>query len=418
VTLRTARRLQLVVLALAVLSVVPTVAADLAEGRTAAAPAWTATVVPVYLVLLGVLLRDLVRGGDPRPASWALVVAGDLALATFPLAAMPERSAPWVLALSPLTVGAAAVALRLRGALVAAAVHLALRFVLQATGVWRVSMTSLVLDWLLLLVVVAAVSVTVQAVQAAAEQVASAREGADSARTAAVAARAAESEHVRWDGIVHDDVLASLSLTAHARDEAGRAAAVRAAAQALDRLRREDADDPGAPVPLPDLLDRLRAAARREDPAAVLTAASGTRAGAAGGVAAEGLAARHVAAETAEALVAATTEAVRNAVRHGGGATRRPPRVDVEVALVDGGRRVEVAVSDDGVGFDPARPAPGRYGLAVSVHRRTAVVGGEAHVTSAPGRGTVVRLRVPTSTPPAPAPPDAARPDPAQQVGG
>jgi len=410
VTLRTARRLQLVVLALAVLSVVPTVAADLAEGRTAAATAWTATVVPVYLVLLGVLLRDLVRGGDPRPASWALVLVGDLALATFPLAAMPERSAPWVLALSPLTVGAGAVALRLRGALAAAAVHLALRFLLQVTGVWRVSMTSLVLDWLLLLVVVAAVSVTVQAVQAAAEQVASAREEADSARTAAVVARAAESEHVRWDGIVHDDVLASLSLTAHARDAADRAAAVRAAAQALDRLRREDVDAPGAPVALADLVDRLRTAARREDPDADLTLPGA------------GPAAAGVAPEAAEALVAATSEAVRNAVRHGAGGTGRPPRVSVDVSLGPDAR-VEVAVSDDGVGFDPRRAAPGRYGLAVSVRRRTAVVGGSARVTSAPGQGTVVHLSVPTvarAGGPVPVQPGAGDPDPrgpAHEVG-
>jgi len=393
VTLRTARRLQLVVLTLAVLSVVPTVVADLAEGRTAAATPWTATVVPVYLVLLGVLLRDLVRGGDPRPASWALVLAGDLALATFPLAAGPETSAPWVLALSPLTVGAAAVALRLRGALVAAAVHLALRLLLHLTGVWRLSTTSLVLDGLLLLVVVAAVSVTVQALQAAAEQVASAREAAEGARTAAVAARAAEAEHVRWDGIVHDDVLASLSLTAQARDAGDRTAAAQAAAQALDRLRREGAqaaDGTTVPVRLDELADRLRTAAGREHPGAVVAAPDAVTASGAG-----------VAAEAAEALVAATTEAVRNAVRHGGGASGRTPDVRVEVSLAHGGRRVEVAVRDDGVGFDPARPAPGRYGLAVSVLRRTAVVGGQAEVTSAPGRGTVVRVRVPAAVRPA-----------------
>ncbi|NIZ91295.1 ATP-binding protein [Kineococcus rubinsiae] len=401
-TLRTAHRLQLVVLVLALLSVVPTVAADLAQGRTAAAPLWTATVVPVYLVLLAVLVRDLLRGGDPRPASWALVLAGDAALATFPLAAGAEPSAPWVLALSPLTVGAGAVALRLRGALLAALGHLLLRLLLQVTGVWAVSRTSLVLDSLLLLVVVAAVSVTVQAVQAAASQVATAREAADTARAAAAAARAAEREHVRWDGIVHDDVLASLSLTAQARDAAERAVAVAAAAQALERLRREDPDaadhpdgrPPEVPVPLGDLLDRLREAAGREHAAVLVTdSLAGVDAEAGAGAGAV------LTAEAADALVAAAAEAVRNAVRHGGGGTGRLP--DVHVELARAGAAAQVTVTDDGVGFDPARPAPGRFGLAVSVHRRTAVVGGSAEVTSSPGGGTVVRLRVPVEVAPA-----------------
>ncbi|NAZ81754.1 hypothetical protein GTR02_07970, partial [Kineococcus sp. R8] len=261
-TLRTAHRLQLVVLTLAVLSVVPTVLADLVEGRTAVTTTWSGSTVVVYLVLLAVLARDLVRGGDPRPASWALVVAGDVALAAFGLVAAPASSAPWVLALSPITVGAGAVALRLRGALAAAGVHLALRLLLQVTGVWRVPPTTLVLDSLLLLVVVAAVSVTVQAVQAAAAQVGSARRAAEEARAAAAAATAAEGEHVRWDGIVHDDVLASLSLTAQARDAADRSAAAAAAAHALDRLRREGSHDAGAPpghlVALASVAARLR----------------------------------------------------------------------------------------------------------------------------------------------------------------
>ncbi len=61
---------------------------------------------------------------------------------------------------------------------------------------------------------------------------------------------------------------------------------------------------------------------------------------------------------------------------------------------VAGQGRLSVEVRDDGVGFDTRRSSP-RLGLAVSVRRRAAVVGGRALVRSAPGVGTVVLLSVP-----------------------
>ena len=47
------------------------------------------------------------------------------------------------------------------------------------------------------------------------------------------------------------------------------------------------------------------------------------------------------------------------------------------------------------LGFRPDRVGPHRFGLALSVHDRMASAGGCATVESAPGRGTVVRLRWP-----------------------
>ena len=58
------------------------------------------------------------------------------------------------------------------------------------------------------------------------------------------------------------------------------------------------------------------------------------------------------------------------------------------------GLEVDV-VADDGAGFRPDRVGPHRFGLALSVHDRMASAGGCATVESAPGRGTVVRLRWP-----------------------
>jgi signal transduction histidine kinase len=56
-------------------------------------------------------------------------------------------------------------------------------------------------------------------------------------------------------------------------------------------------------------------------------------------------------------------------------------------------------VRDNGVGFASGRPgqasAEGRLGLAQSIVGRIRDVGGEATVTSTPGRGTEVELRVP-----------------------
>ena len=101
----------------------------------------------------------------------------------------------------------------------------------------------------------------------------------------------------------------------------------------------------------------------------------------------------HLAApQRAEALLAATDEAVRNSLAHAAG---RPPRFGVtrlvEVSADD--RGVQVAVRDDGVGFDPARVDPRRLGLRQSILERVhALPGGHARVDSSPGAGTTVTV--------------------------
>ena len=68
------------------------------------------------------------------------------------------------------------------------------------------------------------------------------------------------------------------------------------------------------------------------------------------------------------------------------------------VLLEDEGTVVTVSVRDDGAGFATDRLAraveSGRLGVAQSIVGRMRDVGGTADVTSSPGQGTEVELRV------------------------
>jgi signal transduction histidine kinase/phage shock protein PspC (stress-responsive transcriptional regulator) len=92
------------------------------------------------------------------------------------------------------------------------------------------------------------------------------------------------------------------------------------------------------------------------------------------------------------ALVQAAAEAISNAAQHAGA-----EQVSVYVEAEDG---VATAyVTDQGIGFDPAEVESSRLGITESINGRMARHGGEATVTSAPGEGTEVTLRMPTAAP-------------------
>ena len=70
-----------------------------------------------------------------------------------------------------------------------------------------------------------------------------------------------------------------------------------------------------------------------------------------------------------------------------------------EVRLQGLGNDVELTVRDEGSGFD-AGNAQGRGGIGlVSMEERIALAGGELSIESAPGRGTLIRARVPIGVP-------------------
>lgn len=91
-------------------------------------------------------------------------------------------------------------------------------------------------------------------------------------------------------------------------------------------------------------------------------------------------------------LVAVTREALSNVEKHAGPAAR------AWVLLEDLGKEVVVSIRDDGPGMEPDRlaraAAEGRLGVAKSIRRRMADLGGTALLDSAPGRGTEWEIRV------------------------
>lgn len=96
--------------------------------------------------------------------------------------------------------------------------------------------------------------------------------------------------------------------------------------------------------------------------------------------------------EPARALAAATAEALDNVRRHAG------PDARAWVLVEDDGDAVTVSIRDDGRGFAQDRlaeaEAAGRLGVAQSIVGRLRDVGGKACLTSSPGQGTEVELRV------------------------
>jgi signal transduction histidine kinase len=102
-------------------------------------------------------------------------------------------------------------------------------------------------------------------------------------------------------------------------------------------------------------------------------------------------------AREAREVTAAVHAALDNVRRHCGAAARAWVLVD------DEGEAVTVTVRDDGPGIPPGRlalaAADGRLGVSQAICGRMRDLGGSAQVTSTPGTGTEVRLRLPRPPP-------------------
>jgi ligand-binding sensor domain-containing protein/signal transduction histidine kinase len=92
--------------------------------------------------------------------------------------------------------------------------------------------------------------------------------------------------------------------------------------------------------------------------------------------------------EAALGLFRITQEALRNIGRHA-----RAGKVSVTLRSLDGG--LQLAVQDDGVGFEPGRKS-GRVNLGVAgMKERVHLLGGELDIETAPGQGTTIVVWVP-----------------------
>ena len=94
--------------------------------------------------------------------------------------------------------------------------------------------------------------------------------------------------------------------------------------------------------------------------------------------------------ETAQALVDAAAEVLRNSLTHAAGPDRGP--VTRTAALRSAADGITITVSDDGRGFDPERAPISRHGVSGSIIARMRDAQGQARIDSSPGAGTTVTL--------------------------
>ena len=192
---------------------------------------------------------------------------------------------------------------------------------------------------------------------------------AETAYAEAVRLQAAAVERERLARQVHDGVLQALALVSRSCTDPALAGLAGEQERSLRRLVAV----PAAPPPAGSL-----------DLRALLPVRAGVEVATPAGPV---LLAARAAAELADAVVAA----VDNALRHGGSTAW--------LLVEDEPAAVTVSVRDDGPGIPAGRLAQaagdGRLGVARSIRGRVEDLGGTVTVTSTPGQGTEVELRVP-----------------------
>lgn len=198
----------------------------------------------------------------------------------------------------------------------------------------------------------------------------------DASRTTAeqlMARGVANVELARVDALIHDHVLSTFVAASTDRNDPRLVSQAKAALAALDTV--VDERDDAVEVDGTEAVARLRAVLAGVDgdlPVTVEIADDAT--GCPIGVVA--------------ALAEAAAEAARNSAAHAGADAQCAAFIGVAADLV------QVVITDDGTGFDPAGVPSDRLGVALSIrHRVGSLPGGDAAVISSPGDGCTVRLR-------------------------
>jgi signal transduction histidine kinase/phage shock protein PspC (stress-responsive transcriptional regulator) len=189
------------------------------------------------------------------------------------------------------------------------------------------------------------------------------------------AARIREDERATVAAHLHDSVLQSLVLIQRTDDPKRMAALARRQERELRAWLYGAARD-GEPASLHAAIDALAVAVEADHDIRVEAVVVGDQ----------------PLDEASRALVAAVREAVVNAARHA-----QVERVDVFVEAED--TELTAFVRDTGRGFDPTDVGTDRHGISESIVGRVQRLGGTAVLTSRPGAGTEIEVRVPRGRP-------------------
>jgi signal transduction histidine kinase len=203
---------------------------------------------------------------------------------------------------------------------------------------------------------------------------------------------ATEHERQRWARELHDDTLQSLGALRIALSSAERSArpeeVKRVVHEATDQLEQDIAnlralitdlrpaslDELGTQAAIEALVERSQRYGIEVDVSIELEHEGGPQS-------------RRHTPELELAIYRIVQEALTNAAKHG-----RARRAVIEIR--EEAEMVHLTVRDDGVGFDP-EAATGGFGL-MGIRERLDLLGGELVIDSAPGRGTLIRARIPS----------------------
>jgi signal transduction histidine kinase len=200
----------------------------------------------------------------------------------------------------------------------------------------------------------------------------------DAANQAAIASAvesarvdAAEIERSRLDALVHDSVLTTLLVAAHAESDQQRVLAAKSATDAIDRLKSARSEDSASTqLTLASFFHALELRIHQTAPEFKVSLSR--------------ISDLPISSQIADALTEATLQAVDNSLKHAGQASERVVRLRGQQS------GLKIVVSDNGKGFRPSQVAKDRIGISSSIVSRAANVGGRAFINSSPGSGTNV----------------------------
>lgn len=355
---------------LLVLQSLPTFAAE----RVPASPLALLSLVLAGALALGSPLA-LLRRGQPA-VGWVLLSATAfmllVALEPFEIVSpMPTAYTPWLIGLS--CVGFSCLTVGLVRPL-----HAALGSAVMVGGViavyaGRVSPIHLAIDAVGLASLAAGLIAGVRALRRRADRADDAQRAAHELFDGTRRLVALEDERIRTDALLHDSVLTTLLVAAGGGDAPHRT--VLMARNALNIVSTTQAGPTGAS----SVTTLEQALVTCESELAPMR-----------GLVRLDLVAAHdvvLPSRVAEALVAATLQAMSNSIKHAGlSADIVATAVPVEP------HGVRISVRDDGQGFDLSGIAAERLGVRVSILERMRLIGGFAEIRSQPSTGTEVVL--------------------------